>query len=117
MIQVMKKWQTTSLLVISPLVQVSFIPDTATRRKLKAREAFTVPYRFVCDYADQFEEHMPFITKKLEILQGEIASFHQKSHQVLEHSKGEKLSGLASCSVLLEHVRTWVKGGTHKHGR
>jgi hypothetical protein len=27
--------------------------DTASRRKLKAREAFTVPFRFLCDYADQ----------------------------------------------------------------
>jgi hypothetical protein len=27
--------------------------DTATRRKLKARESFTVHFRFFCDYADQ----------------------------------------------------------------
>jgi hypothetical protein len=29
------------------------ISDTASRRKLKAREAFTVPFRFLCDYADK----------------------------------------------------------------
>jgi hypothetical protein len=59
---------------------------------------------------------MTFIAKKLEILKGEISCFHGKSQQVPEHSKGEKISGLASCSVPLEKARTWVRGGTHKHG-
>jgi hypothetical protein len=51
---------------------------------------------------------MKFIAKKLEILKIEIASFHEKNQQVPEHSKGEKLSGLASCSVPLEIARTWA---------
>jgi hypothetical protein len=29
------------------------LADTASRRKLKAREAFTLPFRFLCDYAEQ----------------------------------------------------------------
>jgi hypothetical protein len=44
------------------------LSDTTTRRKLKAREAFTVPFYFLCDCADQSEEHMSFIAAKLEIL-------------------------------------------------
>jgi hypothetical protein len=87
------------------------LADTTTRRCLKAMEVFTVPFRFLCDYADQYEEHMACIAKKLEIQKGEIASFHEKSQQVPEHSKGEKLSGLASCSVPLEKARTWARGG------
>jgi hypothetical protein len=91
------------------------LADTASRTKLKAREAFTVSFCFLYDYADQSEEHMTFIAKKLEILKGEIASFHGKSQKVPEHSKGEKLSGLASYSIPLEKARTWVRGETHKH--
>jgi hypothetical protein len=119
MIQVMKKWQRTSLLVTPPLMQASFILvfwDTATRRKVKAREAFTVPFSFLCDYDDQYEEHMKLIVKKLEIPKADIASFHEKSQELPEHSQGEKLSGVASCSVPLEKSRTWTRGETHKHG-
>jgi hypothetical protein len=92
------------------------LADTASRRKLKAREAFTVPFRFLCDYADQCDEHMSFIERKLEILKGEIALYHEKSQQVPEHSKGEKLDGLASCNVPLGKAITWDRGGIHKHG-
>jgi hypothetical protein len=76
MIQVMKKLQTTSLLVIRFSVKLNYarlLVDTSTRRKLKAREAFTVPFRFLCDYGDQSEEHMSSIETKLEITKGEIA--------------------------------------------
>jgi hypothetical protein len=59
---------------------------------------------------------MSFIARRLEILKDEIAVFHEKSQQVQEHSKGEKLSGLGSCSVPLEKARTWARGKTHKHG-
>jgi hypothetical protein len=52
---------------------------------------------------------MLFIEAKLEILKGEIASFHPKSHQVPDNSKGEKLSGMAYCSLQLEKSRTWVR--------
>jgi hypothetical protein len=38
--------------------------DAATRIKLKAREVFTVPFWFLCDYPDQSENHMSFITTK-----------------------------------------------------
>jgi hypothetical protein len=31
------------------------LADTATRRKIKARKAFTVPFIFLGDYADQYE--------------------------------------------------------------
>jgi hypothetical protein len=92
------------------------LAETASRRKLKAREAFTVPFRFLCDYDDQSDQHMSFIATRLEILKDEIAVFHEKNQQVPEHSKGEKLSGLGSCSVPLEKVRTWARGKTHKHG-
>jgi hypothetical protein len=92
------------------------LADTASRRKLKAREAFTVPFRFLCDYADQSDQHMSFIARRLEILKDEIAVFREKSQQVPEHSKGENLSGLGSCSVPLEKARTWARGKTHKHG-
>jgi hypothetical protein len=78
------------------------LADTASRRKVKAREAFTVPFRFQCDYADQSDQHMSFIAMRLEILKDDIAVFHEKNQQVPEHSKGEKLSGLGSCSVPLE---------------
>jgi hypothetical protein len=74
----------------------------ASQRKLKAREAFTVPFRFLCDYADQSDQHMSFITMRLETLKEDIAVFHEKNQQVPEHSKGEKLSGLGSCSVSLK---------------
>jgi hypothetical protein len=96
--------------------QLRLLADTASRIKLKAREALTIPFHYLCNYADQSEEHMTFIAKKLEILKGEIAYFHEKSQHVPEHSKGEKLSGLASCSVPLEKARTWARGKTHKHG-
>jgi hypothetical protein len=78
------------------------LADTASRSKLKEREAFTVPFRCLCDYADKSDEHMSFIARKLEIIKDEIALYHGKSQQVLEHSKGEKLAGLASCSVALK---------------
>jgi hypothetical protein len=59
---------------------------------------------------------MSFIARKLEILKGEIALYHEKSQQVPEHSKGEKLADLASCSVPLEKARTWARGENHNHG-
>jgi hypothetical protein len=59
---------------------------------------------------------MYFITRKLEILKGKIALYHEKIQQVPEHSKGEKLTGLASCSVSLKKARTWARGKTNKHG-
>jgi hypothetical protein len=55
------------------------LDDTASQRKLKSREAFTVPFRFLCNYADQYDEHMSFIASKLEIVKGEIALYHEKS--------------------------------------
>jgi hypothetical protein len=64
--------------------------DTASRRKRKAREAFIVPFRFLCDYADQSDQHMSFIAMRLKTLKEEIAVFHEKNQQVPEHSKGEK---------------------------
>jgi hypothetical protein len=114
MIQVMNKWQMTSLLVIPPLVQASFILTFwltlphEENSKLGMPSLF--PFAFLCDYADQYEEHMTFIAKKLEIIKGEIASFHEKIQQGPDHSKGEKLSGLASCSFTLEKSRTWARG-------
>jgi hypothetical protein len=79
-----------------------FIADTVSRRKLKAREAFTVPFRLLCDYSDQSYQHMSFIARRLEILKGDIVVYHEKSQNVPEHSKGEKLASLASCSVPLD---------------
>jgi hypothetical protein len=67
------------------------LADTASRRKLKAREAFTVPFRFLCEYAVQSDQHMSFIATRLEILKDEIAVFHEKNQQMPEHSKGENL--------------------------
>jgi hypothetical protein len=87
------------------------LADTASRRKIKAREAFTVLFHFLCDYADQSDEHMSFIEKKLEILKGEIALCHEKSQQVPDHSKGERLACLASCSVPLEKNPELGPGG------
>jgi hypothetical protein len=55
---------------------------------------------------------MYFTAKNLEILKGEIALDHEKSQQVPEHSKGEKFSGLASCSVPLKKSRTWAREKT-----
>jgi hypothetical protein len=92
------------------------LADTESRRKLKAREAFTVPFRFLCDYAVQSDQHMSFIARRLEILKDEIVVYHEKSQQVPEHSKGEKLAGLASCSVPLKKARTRARGKTHKCG-
>jgi hypothetical protein len=92
------------------------LADMASRRKLKAREAFTVPFHFLCDYADQSDQHISFIAMRLETLKEDIAVFHEKNHQVPEHSKGEKLSGLGSCSVPLEKSRTWARGKSHKNG-
>jgi hypothetical protein len=86
------------------------LADTASRIKLKAREAFTVPFRFLCDYADQSDQHMSFIARRLEILKYDIAVFHEKNQQVPEHSKGEKLSGLGSCSVRLKKIQNLGKG-------
>jgi hypothetical protein len=92
------------------------LADIASQRKLKAREAFTIPFRFLCDYVDQSDQHMSFIAMRLEILKDDIAVFHKKTQQVLEHSKGEKLSGVGSCSVPLKKARTWARGKTHKNG-
>jgi hypothetical protein len=44
------------------------LADTASGRKLKAREVFTVPFRFLCDYDDQSDQHMSFIARRIEIL-------------------------------------------------
>jgi hypothetical protein len=44
---------------------------------------------------------MSFIATRLEILKDEIAVFHEKNQQVLEHSKGEMLSGVGSFIVPL----------------
>jgi hypothetical protein len=41
------------------------LADTASRRKLKAREGFTVPFLFLCEYADQSDQHMYFIARRL----------------------------------------------------
>jgi hypothetical protein len=92
------------------------LADIAPRRKLKASEAFTVPFHFLCDYADQSDQHISFIARRIKILKGEMSVFHEKIQQVPEHSKGEKLAGLASCSVPLEKARTWAREKTHKHG-
>jgi hypothetical protein len=92
------------------------LADTASRRKLKAREAFTGPFCFLCDYADQSDQHMSFIAMRLEILKEDIAVFHEKNQQVPEHSKGERLSGLGSRSVPLKKTRTWARGKSHKNG-
>jgi hypothetical protein len=59
---------------------------------------------------------MSFIATRLETLKEDIAVFHEKSQQVPEHSKGEKLAGLGSCSVPLEKARTWARGKSHKNG-
>jgi hypothetical protein len=67
-------------------------------------------------YADQSKEYMSFIEGKLEILKGEISSFHQKSQQAPECSKRDILSGMASSSLPLEKSRTWMRGKTHNHG-
>jgi hypothetical protein len=53
---------------------------------------------------------MSFIAMRLEILKDDIAVFHEKNQQVPEHSKGEKLSGLGSCSVPLEKNQNLGKG-------
>jgi hypothetical protein len=92
------------------------LADTASQRKLKSREAFTVPFHFICDYADQSDQHMSFIAMRLEILKDGIAVFREKNQQVPENSKAEKLSGLGSCSVPLEKARTWARGKSHKNG-
>jgi hypothetical protein len=92
------------------------LADTASRRKLKVREAITVPFLFLCDYADQSDQQMSCIATRLEILKDEIPVFHEKNQQVQEHSKGKNLSGLGSCGVPLEKARTWARGETHKHG-
>jgi hypothetical protein len=86
------------------------IADTASQRKLKARDALTVPFRFLCDYDDQSYQHMYFIARRLEILKDEIALFREYSQQVTEHSKGEKLSGLGSCSVPMKKSQNLGKG-------
>jgi hypothetical protein len=52
------------------------LADTASRRKLKAREAFTVPFHLLCGYDDQSDQHMSFIAMRLEILKDDIAVFH-----------------------------------------
>jgi hypothetical protein len=59
---------------------------------------------------------MSFIARRLEILKDEIAVFHEKNQKVPEHSKGEKLYSLGSCSVPLKKARTWERGETHKQG-
>jgi hypothetical protein len=59
---------------------------------------------------------MSCIAMRLEILKDDIAVFHEKNQQVPEHSKGEKLSGLGSCGVLLKKARTWARGKSHKNG-
>jgi hypothetical protein len=92
------------------------LADTASRRTLKVREAFTVPFGFLCDYDYQSDQHIYFIAMRLEILKDDIAVFHEKNQQVPEHSKGEKLSGLGFCSVPLKKARAWARGKTRKHG-
>jgi hypothetical protein len=105
--------------MIPPLVQVNFnqnfwltLPHDENSKLGKPSFFYFV---LLCDYADQSEEHMSFIMAELEILKGEIASFHEKNQQVPEHSKGEKLSSLVSCSVPLEKSRTWVRGELMKY--
>jgi hypothetical protein len=59
---------------------------------------------------------MYYIATRLEILKDEIAVYCEKKQQVPQHSNGEKLSGLGSCSVPLKRARTWARGKTHKYG-
>jgi hypothetical protein len=59
---------------------------------------------------------MSFIEMRLETLKQDIAVFHEKNQQVPEHSKGEKLAGLGSCSFPLEKARTWARGKSHTNG-
>jgi hypothetical protein len=59
---------------------------------------------------------MSFIARRLEILKDKIAVFHEKNQQVPEHSKGEKLSSLGSCSVTLKKAKNWARKKTHRHG-
>jgi hypothetical protein len=94
---------------------IRLLADTATCRKLKARKLFTVPFRFLCGYTDQSEEHMDFISMKLETLKSEIAELHQTSQQVSGSAKAETGSGIASSSLPLEKSHTWVREKTHKH--
>jgi hypothetical protein len=58
---------------------------------LKAREAFTEPFCFLCDYADQSDQHMYFIAMRLEILKDDIAVFHEKNQQVVFRWKKPEL--------------------------
>jgi hypothetical protein len=64
------------------------LADTASRRKLKATEAFTVPFRFLFDYADQSDQHLSFIAMRLETLKEDIAVFHEEKQQVPVHYTG-----------------------------
>jgi hypothetical protein len=77
------------------------LADTAPRRKLKAREAFTVTFHFLCDYADQSDQRMSFIATRLEILKDEIAVFHEKNN------KCQSIQRVKSCQVWVPVVFHW----------
>jgi hypothetical protein len=79
------------------------LADTVSRRKLKAREAFTVPFDFLCDYADQSDRHMSFIATRLEILKDEIAVFHEKNN------KCQSIQRVKSCQAWVPVVFHWKK--------
>jgi hypothetical protein len=78
------------------------LADTASRRKLKAREAFTILH-FLCDYYDQSDQHMSFIAMMLEILKDDIAVFHEKTN------KCQSIQRVKSCQVWVPVVFHWKK--------
>jgi hypothetical protein len=96
--------------------RTKFLQEMHRTKETQIKGRLHCTLSFLCDYADQSDQHMSFIAKKLEIIKGEIAVYHEKNQQVPEHSKGEKLAGLVSCSVPLKKGRTWARGNTHKHG-
>jgi hypothetical protein len=86
------------------------LADTASRRKLKAREALTVPFRFLCDYADQSDQHMSFIAMRLETLKEDIVVFHKKNN------KCQSIQRVRSCQVWVRVVFHWEKPELGKGG-
>jgi hypothetical protein len=79
------------------------LADTASRRKLKAREAFTVPFCFLCDHADQSYQSMSFIAMRLEILKMTLRCFMKKTN------KCQSIQRVKICQVWVPVVFHWKK--------
>jgi hypothetical protein len=79
------------------------------KKKTQGSGSFYCFISFLCDYANQSEEHMSFIGAKLDILKGEIASFHKKINKCLGIQRGRNFLAWHPAVSHYKKARTRVR--------